>query len=182
MNLTRILSLAVLLAASLPAISQERLADLLAEPGANLNDPASRQRIVDRLKAATEQRRQAAQAKAQQRGLPLRVTRPNGATQEIADFDGERPIYFTTHNVNAAISTGANLVRSTYGVQGTGITIGIWDGGWTRATHQEFGSRVVVKDTGSSYDDHATHVGGTIAANGVEANAKGMAPLATIES
>ena len=182
MNLTRILSLAVLLAASLPAISQERLADLLAEPGANLNDPASRQRIVDRLKAATEQRRQAAQAKAQQRGLPLRVTRPNGATQEIADFDGERPIYFTTHNVNAAISTGANLVRSTYGVQGTGITIGIWDGGWTRATHQEFGSRVVVKDTGSSYDDHATHVGGTIAATGVVANAKGMAPLATIDS
>lgn len=182
MNFTRILPVAALLAVTPPVTAQNRLADLLNEPGANLNDPASRQRIVDRLKAANEQRRQTARTKAQQRGLPLRVTRPNGATQEIADFDGERPIYFTSHNVNAAISTGANLVRSTYAVEGTGITVGIWDGGWTRATHQEFGSRVVVKDTGSAYDDHATHVGGTIAAAGVVANAKGMAPLATIDS
>jgi hypothetical protein len=182
MNLTRILPFAALLAATLPTTAQNRLADLLSEPGVNLDDPASRQRIVDRLKVATEQRRQDARVKAQQRGLPLRVTRANGATQEIADFDGERPIYFTTHNVNAAISTGANLVRSTYTVEGTGITVGIWDGGWTRATHQEFGSRVVVKDSGSSYDDHATHVGGTIAASGVVANAKGMAPLASIDS
>ena len=182
MNFTRILPMAALLAASLPTAAQNRLADLLTEPGANLNDPASRQRIVDRLKAANEQRRQTARTKAQQRGLPLRVTRPNGAVQEIADFDGERPIYFTSHNANAAISTGANLVRSTYTVEGNGVTVGIWDGGWTRATHQEFGSRVVVKDTGSAYDDHATHVGGTIAAAGVVANAKGMAPLAAIDS
>jgi hypothetical protein len=181
MNLTRILSLAVLLAASLPAVSQERLADLLAEPGADLNDPASRQRIVDRLRVANGQRRQAAQAKAQQRGLPLRVTRPNGTTQELVDFDGDQPVYFTSDNANAAISTGANLVRTTYAVQGTGITVGVWDGGSVRSTHQEFGGRVLVKD-GAGSIDHATHVGGTIAATGVVANAKGMAPLATIDS
>ena len=181
MNLTRILPLAALLAATLPATAQDRLADLLAEPGANLADPASRQRIVDRLKAAEAQRRQAAEAKAQQRGLPLRVTRPNGATQELVDFDGEMPVYFTTHNANAAISTGANLVRSTYAVQGSGITIGVWDGGSARSTHQEFGGRVIVKD-GSGSVDHATHVGGTLAASGVVASARGMAPQATLDS
>ncbi|TAF22706.1 MAG: hypothetical protein EAZ71_13710, partial [Verrucomicrobia bacterium] len=165
----------------LPAAGQDRLADLLAEPGANLSDPASRQRIEERLRAGQERRRGAAREKARQLGLAERVVRPNGAIQEIADFDGEIPIYLTTHNANAAISTGANLVRSSYAVDGSGVTVGVWDGGSVRSTHQEFNGRVTVKDA-SFPIDHATHVGGTIAASGVVASAKGMAPATLIDS
>jgi hypothetical protein len=75
------------------------------------------------------------------------------------------PVYNITDNVNAAISTAADLVRNTppYNLNGSGWVLGIWDGGGLRATHQEFGGRVTVKD-GALPIDHATHVGGTISA------------------
>jgi uncharacterized protein with FMN-binding domain len=57
----------------------------------------------------------------------------------------------------------------------------MWDGGSGRATHQEFGSRMVVKD-GSASIDHATHVGGTMIATGVVASARGMANAAVVDS
>ena len=173
--------LAAFLGLSLATSAEDRLADLLAEPGADLSDPASRQQIIERLRAAENRRSQAAREKAQQLGLPLRVTRPNGAVQEIADFEGELPVYFTTHNASAAISTAANLVRSSFSIEGSGITVGVWDGGSVRADHKEFGSRVTVMD-GSSAIAHATHVGGTIAAAGMVASAKGMAPAALIDT
>ena len=160
---------------------QQSLADLLAEPGASLADPASRAKVVDQLKLISDERRAAARAKAQARGLPLRITRPNGAVQEIADFDSETPLYFTTDNARAAISTGANLVRTDHSVDGSTMTVGVWDGGSARTTHQEFGTRASSLD-GAGIIDHATHVAGTIAAAGTVASAKGMAPSAQIDS
>lgn len=163
------------------ARGQDDLAALLAEPGVDLADPPTRERIVARLKELAETRRDAARQRAAARGLPLRVTRANGVIQEIAGFEGETPVYLTTHNANAAISTGANLVRSALAIDGGGVTIGMWDGGSGRATHQEFGTRMVVKD-GAAAIDHATHVGGTLAAFGVVASARGMAPGAVVDS
>ncbi len=161
--------------------AQDSLADLLARPGTDLRDEASRKAVVDAVAAAHARRLADARQRATALGLPLRVKRPNGTTQEIADFDGNRPLYHTTHNANAAISTGANLVRSTYSVDGTGVVIGLWDGGSARVTHQEFGGRVVSKD-GASSIDHATHVAGTLSASGVVAAAKGMAPAVSVDS
>lgn len=52
-----------------------------------------------------------------------------------------------------------------------------------RTTHQEFGSRITEVDgSAASNDNHATHVGGTIAARGAVARAKGMATGALIRS
>jgi hypothetical protein len=78
--------IAILWGLSFPSPAQDRLADLLAEPGADLSDPASRQQIIERLRGSEDRRSQAAREKARQLGLPLRVTQPNGAVQEIADF------------------------------------------------------------------------------------------------
>src|SRR6478752_6854573 len=171
---------ALIFAGSLAA--QERLADLLADPATDISRAADRARVVERMSANENTRRQNARAKAAARGLPLRTELPNGRVQEIQDFDGERPIYFTTDNVNAAISTGANLLRtSPYSLTGAGVTIGLWDGGSGRSTHQEFGGRLVVMD-GAGSIDHATHVGGTLIAAGVVAAAHGMADGATVNS
>lgn len=66
-------------------------------------------------------------------------------------------------------------------LEGQGMTIGIWDGGQPRATHQSLGvDRVINKDQSSGIGDHATHVAGTMASSGVVANTKGFAPQSTL--
>ena len=105
-----------------------------------------------------------------------------GVRELVAVFDG-KPVYLMTLNKNAAISTAANLVRddSSFGVDGSGIHVGVWDGGSVLTNHIEFGSRVIRNDA-SAFIDHGTHVAGTIGAAGVNVNAKGMAPGVFIES
>jgi len=164
-------------------MAEETLADLLAAPETSLARPADRDRVVRRMGVIERNRRDNARARAARLGLPLRTIHPNGGIQEIADFDLQgRPLYFVTHNANAAISTGANLLRNTpYSLSGSGVVVGLWDGGSARSTHQEFGTRVTVMD-GALPADHASHVGGTIAATGVVAGARGMANGATLDS
>lgn len=164
------------------ATAQERLADILADPATQLSRPADRARVVARLAASETTRRQNARARATLLGLPLRTESPAGRVQEIVDFEGDKPVYFTTNNVNAAISTGADLLRtSPYSLTGSGVTIGLWDGGAARASHQEFGGRVSVLD-GAATIDHASHVGGTLIASGFDPRARGMAASATVNS
>ncbi|MES2440471.1 MAG: MBG domain-containing protein [Verrucomicrobiota bacterium] len=175
-------SIAAAMALIGPATAQERLADLLDDPATELWRPADRARVVARMTDITNMRRLDARTKAANLGLPFRSELPNGRIQEIADFEGGRPIYFTTDNSSAAISTGASLLQtSPYSLTGAGVTIGLWDGGSGRSTHQEFNGRLSVMD-GASSADHATHVGGTLIAAGVVASARGMADAATVHS
>jgi hypothetical protein len=171
-----------LVTALVTASARENLADILQQPGHNLAAAAVRAKVVAHASRIESERRTRARAKAAAAGLPVRSKLPDGRVIEILDFDGPQPLYFTTHNVNAAISTGANLLQSSpYTLNGSGITIGMWDAGSGRATHQEFGSRMVVKD-GSASIDHATHVGGTLIASGVDAKARGMATAAVVDT
>lgn len=157
------------------------VADVLT-PGIDLSDPARRAEAVARVASAQRRQKASALVKARQLGIPERIERPDGTVVELMGFRGDEPIYFLTHNANAAISTGANLVQQApYSATGVGVTVGEWDGGGVRTTHQEFGGRVAIQD-GASLIDHATHVGGTLVAAGVMAAAKGMAPAASLES
>lgn len=158
------------------------MADILEN--ADLSDPAQRERAVAEIAALEKARKEAGIARARELGLPLRVERPDGTVQEIAGVsDDGHPIYFTTHNANAAISTGAKVLNAApYDLRGTNsLTLAVWDGGSARASHQEFGGRASVRD-GSGSIDHATHVAGTMVAAGVSAAAKGMAPSAPLAS
>ncbi len=107
----------------------------------------------------------------------------DGTLHEIIRIENGRPVYYITHNVNAAISTAANLVRniSPYNLNGANLTVGVWDGGSVLSTHQEFDNRVTVMDGAASHY-HSTHVGGTIGAKGYISAALGMAPSAKIDS
>ena len=159
----------------------QSLGDFLA-PDVDLADPVQRAAVVAKMQAVEQTKRDAALKLAAARGLPRRVTRADGTVMELMFFDGDRPVFAITHNVNAAISTGANLLQAApFSITGTGVTVGVWDGGAVRATHQEFGGRVTVKD-GASPLDHSTHVGGTIAAAGVDAAARGMATSVNVDS
>lgn len=166
-----------------PEAARPTLADILEQAG-DLSVPGNRERAVAMMRELERPRIEAARDEARRRGLPLRMEHPDGRVQELAGFENGQPVYFTTHNLNAAISTGAHVLRlAPYSLAGSGLTIGMWDGGSGRASHQEFsaGSRMVVKD-GSASIDHATHVGGTLAAAGVVSNARGMAAAAIVDS
>lgn len=164
-----------------------RTIESLLKPGQDLSDPGRRAELVRQMKALEDVELQAAYAKARRMGLPVEGTRPGGGRFALIGFDGDTPLYQKTENVNAAISTAANLVRSVapYDVNGSGWTMGIWEvGGVPRVSHQEFGSptRVTVRDGTSTYSDHATHVAGTMAAQGVNSLLLGMAPGARLDA
>lgn len=99
-------------------------------------------------------------------------------------------LYKITHNRWAANATktsdlqmGGNLGLN---LDGSGMTLGVWDYGPTEIEHPEFqnktntGSRVINIDSTSvgsetGFNYHATHISGTIGAKGQDANARGMA-------
>ncbi len=152
---------------------------------ADMSDPETRAAVVEFMSNREKIRYQAVLAKAKLLGIPVRLDGPGHKVSILYDFRGEEPLYRTTLNANAAISTGANLIRQTppYNLDGSGIKVGVWDGGSVRNTHQEFNTtRVVKKNSTVAVDDHATHVAGTIGASGFQASAKGMAPLVAIDS
>ena len=97
---------------------------------------------------------------------------------------------YELHNANAADTTNADQIRqggsAGLSLTGNGVTVGVWDGGDVRATHREFNeggdpSRVTVIDN-SGLSNHATHVAGTIGADGDNGSARGMAPSVQIRS
>ena len=85
-------------------------------------------------------------------------------------------------NSGARTATGVSTVQdSDAALIGTGVKVGIWDGGAVFA-HSDFGTRLTVVEAGTA-NSHATHVAGSIAGSGAgDANAKGMAPGATLYS
>ncbi len=124
---------------------------------------------------------------ATQKGWLLDASYQDGGriTLKSLDFSGV-PLYYITDNINAANTISTNQVwsggRLDLNLSGDGITIGIWDGGKVRDTHQELNGRVVQQDSITTLNDHATHVAGTIVAAGVVTSAKGMAFKADLDA
>lgn len=118
------------------------------------------------------------------------TVKEDGGSKELMDVlpNGEF-IYAETTNAGAALTARAN---SLYGggalgvnVQGQGMIAGVWDEGSVRDTHQEFmvngASKITIWD-GSVMSNHATHVAGTIAAQGILASVRGLAFNSSIYS
>lgn len=123
---------------------------------------------------------------AREEGLSPKRIYPNGRMVAIRRISATgMPEYLGTHNVNAAATLSTDKVLPGAGsgldLSGEGIVVGVWDGALIRATHQEFGDRVREMNN-DGLSGHATHVGGTIGASGVNENARGMAPEALIET
>lgn len=144
-----------------------------------LKDPAARAQAVESLRRREEQSRARALERAAREGWTAAGPVDLANLVEIRN----NTVYVrTTFNRDAAISTAANVLRQApFGLDGAGLTVGVWDQGAVRPTHTEFGGRVVVKD-GAANVNHSTHVGGTIGASGVSVSAKGMAPSVWIDS
>jgi subtilisin family serine protease len=83
---------------------------------------------------------------------------------------------------NRAI-TGVDVVQQTYGLDGTGVGVMVYDGGTALSSHVDFGGRLSVRDS-SGLSNHATHVSGTVGGSGSASGGtnRGMAPGVTIQS
>lgn len=115
---------------------------------------------------------------------------------EIDDVVNGNPVFVSTDNALAAAATKTNTLYPGgalgLSLEGDGMFVGVWDGGYARRSHVEFGngqtpsvSRVTFPDTPSpnpATDTHGTHVSGTVGARGVNASAKGMAPKVALRS
>jgi len=128
---------------------------------------------------------------AHKKGLQVFRTLSDGRIAELQRInpDGTPIYYISQSNLNAAITTRANKLWTGgalgLNLNGQSMIVGEWDGGPILLTHQEFGSRVIQQDgvaftTSNLNNRHATHVGGTMIASGVDGNAKGMAHQATL--
>ena len=155
--------------------------------GLSLSAPGAHEAYVAELAAQSQARKAEAVVWAQQRGLPIRYEDEYHIRELMAVWD-DRPLYYETQNVQAAISIGADRIRdlAPWNLDGEGFIVGVWDGSVVFADHPEFqgpggGSRVAVHEAGE-ISEHATHVTGTIAATGLDPAARGMAPRALIKS
>lgn len=130
-----------------------------------------------------------AEAYAKANNLLLDHYLPNGKVISMIGLDEfGKPIYQQTYNNSTAAATiSTNRVYpvangpSKYNLTGRGYRIGVWDGGTTRITHREFQGRAIQSDNGTlPLSEHATHVGGTVGAGGIQPNIRGMAYESTI--
>ena len=101
--------------------------------------------------------------------------------------DRGMPVYFTTHNINAARTISTDDVwpggAGGFSLDGAGTALGemaVWDAGAVLVSHQEFGGRVTQIDSPGSTHFHSTHVAGTMAASGVNGSAIGMSRAALL--
>src|SRR6056297_348490 len=123
---------------------------------------------------------------AKKKGWIIRKEFKNGGVMEIQRIEDGKPIYYITHNIDAAYTISTNEVWSGgdagLNLSGSGLMAGVWDGGAVRVSHQEFEDRVSKGDGASSLSDHATHVTGTVCAAGITTDAKGMAYEANVKA
>jgi PKD repeat protein len=89
------------------------------------------------------------------------------------------PVYHTTFNAGAARTVKTNELHpggvSELELTGKGHSLGIWDAGIVDSIHKEFKGRLFQRNSFTEPDNHATHVAGTMAAEGIDRDAKGMA-------
>jgi hypothetical protein len=157
------------------------VADILKN--VDLSIPQVRARVVAEMSSLDERQRKAVLAKATQLNIPMRIDAPGHKVSLLYDFRGNEPLYRTTLNTNAAISTGANLLNvAPYGLNGTGMIVGLWDEARARTNHVELARKITIKDGTTSDSDHSTHCAGTIAGKGVDPKAKGMGTNTLIHS
>jgi hypothetical protein len=151
----------------------------------DMKDQQTRAEVVRQLREVEEERMAAVKRRAEAEGLELEGQYADGRSFRLIDFDDRGfPVYEADFNVDAATTTAADEVRSssTYNsVDGSSVTIGLWESGGTpRTTHQELSGKVTVMDGSTSTSDHATHVAGTLVSRGINSATLGMAPGASV--
>jgi|SRR5690554_259270 len=148
--------------------------------------------LADESQTQAKVEKALAEQYAKERNIPVSQITEDGAYIEVQRLlpDGTL-LYYTTTNIDASKSTRADHLNTGgslgLDLNGQDMIAYVWDGGHPRITHQEYDgdggeNRVSIIDGGNNLNFHAAHVVGTIAASGVRANAKGMAPHSQVRA
>ena len=134
-----------------------------------------------------DKRRSEALEYAGRKQIPVKCRLIDGRSLELQYLDKlSFPVYHITFNREAAATVKTDKLHpsgeSGLDLSGMGHSVGIWDAGIVDSFHHEFEGRLYQKNTYERPDNHATHVAGTIAAEGINQDAKGMAFQADILS
>jgi subtilisin-like proprotein convertase family protein len=146
--------------------------------------------LLERIKSKEAKEEKEVKEFASKNGLDVIKFNPDGSFDKLMRVTPEGvPMYYSIANNAAAISTRVPFLRSGgalgLNLNGAGMTGYVWDGGASNSSHQEFGTRATVGDgitTRNSNSFHAIHVTGTVGASGVQNNARGMAPAASLKT
>lgn len=121
----------------------------------------------------------------------------NGSVYYLQRIDSEgNPVYINTKNKESGELIKANQFYSGgslgINITGTGMVVGVWDGGQVRATHELLSGRVAMQSgqtldgSGDNYkgNNHQTHVTGTIIGKDIanQPSARGVAHNATAKN
>ncbi|MBI5265777.1 MAG: S8 family serine peptidase [candidate division Zixibacteria bacterium] len=111
--------------------------------------------------------------------LPSPMVRKLAALDAVSFIEPALPPQ-QEHNDGCRGAVKADSAQSApHNLTGSGVLLGIWDGGRVDETHLDLAGRIISTDA-SDVTDHATHVAGTILGSGSQSAGtyKGMAPLA----
>jgi len=151
-----------------PAGQRKELAPAVRRERAQVRLEAFSTRMRDKYAP----KRDAARNRARALGIAVREELPSGHVAELDYFDDQGFLQVNqTENAVSADTISTDEVWPSGGngfsLTGSAVTLGIWDGGAIRATHQQ--------DSYPTVSSHATGVGGTMAAAGLYSPARGMA-------
>ncbi|MEY3367884.1 MAG: C5a peptidase precursor, partial [Bacteroidota bacterium] len=182
----QLISLALVLLA-LPLFAQQDRSVIIRNTNVAVLDS-----LADAWGKQAREAKSRALAAAAANGWPVRSELPDGQVMELMSLDDQgNPVYYTTNNAIAAISARTNKVHSGGGLglnlNGAGMTLGEWDDGAVRLSHEQLAGRVTQVDGAVNISNHATHVAGTLIGDGTGSNptalfAKGMAPQALLNA
>ena len=144
--------------------------------------------LSKKYKLFFEQNRLQAEVFAKAKNWPLEMSTSGNYSQLVGITENGKPIYYTTYNRGAGITSRANKLYDGGGlglnVQGENMISGIWDAAAVLTTHELFEGRVQVMDNTVSTNFHSTHVAGTIIGSDQfqGGSARGMAFKARLQS
>ena len=95
----------------------------------------------------------------------------------VAWVEPPLPKFSTTNDSSRALLGVEPVNAPPYGLDGSGVTVMVYDAGYGLASHTDFGGRLTVGDS-SGLVNHSTHVAGTIGGDGALSGGvnRGMAP------
>jgi hypothetical protein len=119
--------------------------------------------------------------------LPQRQLNEDPDIQLMYIDERAHPVFYGVDNLNAAKTISTDDVwpggSGGFSLSGSATVLGelgVWDAGGVLTTHQEFTGRVTQMDNPFETHYHSTHVAGTMVAEGVVGDAKGMSFQGTL--
>ncbi|MCH2162152.1 MAG: S8 family serine peptidase [Phycisphaerales bacterium] len=115
--------------------------------------------------------------------LPFSTVKRVVGLDEVAWLEPALPKFAELNDSNRMVTQVEEVQASPYGLDGTGVTVMVYDGGQADASHPDFSGRLTTHDS-SGTSSHATHVSGTVGGDGSASGGthRGMAPNVNIVS